>query len=262
MYFVEIDPATPAGTEKKKFGDDRIREFKEQVITNMQVISNYPATEMPTIRTAVWTIATRPSGDELTDRISGFNTDIGFEEYYDLATGKWRHKSGIGCWTVATRPENPTEGMIGYCSDLAVIERYTDGAWHRVSGGRRGDIKMWSGSVDDIETGWVIADGTERTHPEGDIFTPPDLRGRFLLGADDTYAVGAKGGAATHTLTIDEMPSHTHNILNLPVNLTNAGGGSYDRWAGSATRTSESTGGGGAHNNMPPYYALCFLYKL
>ena len=36
------------------------------------------------------------------------------------------------------------------------------------------------------------------------------IEGKFLLGADASHAAGSTGGAASHTLTIDEMPSHTH----------------------------------------------------
>ena len=38
----------------------------------------------------------------------------------------------------------------------------------------------------------------------------PDSRGRVFLGAGGDYALGANGGAATHVLTINEMPSHNH----------------------------------------------------
>lgn len=89
MSFTEIDVTTPAGTEKKKFGDDRIREFKEQTRDNLGVMSNYPASTMPALRTAVWTTATRPTGDELVDRVTGYNETLGYEEYYDLGTTTW-----------------------------------------------------------------------------------------------------------------------------------------------------------------------------
>ena len=36
------------------------------------------------------------------------------------------------------------------------------------------------------------------------------LKDRFLLGSGDTYSAGTTGGKATHTLTTNEMPSHTH----------------------------------------------------
>lgn len=45
---------------------------------------------------------------------------------------------------------------------------------------------------------------------DADHFTTPDLRGRTVIGANGTYAVGSSGGESTHTLTSTEMPSHTH----------------------------------------------------
>lgn len=113
MPFTKIDPQTPAGTEKKKFGDDRIRELKGETIANFQEISNYPASEVPALRTAVWTTATRPAGDELVDRVTGYNTDLQTEEYWDVAGAKWQ-QIGSGR-TIATsyfwQPE--TERAIG-----------------------------------------------------------------------------------------------------------------------------------------------------
>ena len=83
----------------------------------------------------------------------------------------------------------------------------------------------------------------------------------YFLGAGNGYSVGATGGEATHTLTIGEMPSHSHSI-------------SYDRNGGTNqvtsadfsgskyTKTTSTVGGGAAHNNMPPYYALCYIQRI
>lgn len=88
------------------------------------------------------------------------------------------------------------------------------------------------------------------------------LKDRFLLGAGDTYSNGATGGEATHTLTIDEMPSHSHNVVE---RWSQANGG----WASFRTGTSsvltngpitDATGGGQAHNNMPPYLVV-YMWK-
>lgn len=113
----------------------------------------------------------------------------------------------------------------------------------------KGLICMWSGST--VPTGWYLCDGTNGT---------PDLRDRFVVGAGSEYSVGATGGEKEHTLTIEEMPSHTHNVMNVPGNS-----GSYANQGSSngATRTlvTTATGGGQPHENRPPYYALAFIMK-
>jgi len=267
MAFSVIDATKPAGTDKKKFGDDQIREIKQQTIDNLTEITNYPASTKTALRTAIWTTALRPTGDELVDRVTGYNTTLGYEEYYDLASTTWKHKSGIGYWSVAGRPTTLTAGLTGYNTDLAVIERYSGTAWARIAGGRRGDIKMWSGAVTDIETGWVLANGVARTHPEGGTYTPPNLMDRFIVGAGSGYGVGVTGGEATHTLSWDEMPAHTHAWSSTACNTSAGAGTSYiatgtNNVIGTVSVTTASAGGNAAHENRPPYYSLCYLYKL
>lgn len=89
------------------------------------------------------------------------------------------------------------------------------------------------------------------------------LKDRFLLGAGNTYSNGATGGEATHTLTIDEMPSHSHNYF-VDTSSGNKSGVSissiqYDKgditWASTYDR-----GGSQAHNNMPPYLVV-YMWK-
>lgn len=108
-------------------------------------------------------------------------------------------------------------------------------------------------------------------------FNVPDLRGRVIVGLDSTQtefnALGKTGGAKTHTLTVAEMPSHTHTgtptnggiVLN---SYNNAGsgdradsgfvgsGGLYNVWG-----ALNSTGGGGAHNNLQPYGTEKYIIK-
>ena len=85
------------------------------------------------------------------------------------------------------------------------------------------------------------------------------IGGRFLLGADSTYAAGSTGGEAAHTLTVDEMPRHNHEIDNL-----NASGNAtpymtvqaQDKKGYGGNVQTMYAGGGKAHNNMPPYMAV------
>jgi microcystin-dependent protein len=74
----------------------------------------------------------------------------------------------------------------------------------------RGVIVMWSGSITSIPPGWALCDGRTYTAPDGTLVTTPDLRNRFIVGAGDEYSVGATGGEKYHTLTVNEIPSHTH----------------------------------------------------
>ena len=94
------------------------------------------------------------------------------------------------------------------------------------------------------------------------------LKDRFLLGAGDTYANGKTGGAATVTLTENQIPSHSHlTMYQSPT--AGAVGDRYDNipmvLPGAVTTNtmmhySGSTGGGGSHNNMPPYLVV-YMWK-
>lgn len=89
------------------------------------------------------------------------------------------------------------------------------------------------------------------------------IKDRFLLGVGSTYAAAKTGGAATHTLTSDEMPTHQHAIginigatgfgthYNLPGTTNQSGTPSYE-WQ----YYTSGFGGGAAHNNMPPYQTV------
>lgn len=89
------------------------------------------------------------------------------------------------------------------------------------------------------------------------------IKDRFLLACGDTYFNGSTGGEATHVLTENEMPSHSHNTTN----HAGAGSGSLSggyNWGFNigdyGALGTESAGGNQAHNNMPPYLAV-FIWK-
>ena len=80
------------------------------------------------------------------------------------------------------------------------------------------------------------------------------IQDRFLLCAGTAYAAGSTGGEAEHKLTVDEMPSHSHAYGGYAGQGDFGETGSQIRTDG--TRKTTSTGGGAAHNNMPPYLAV------
>lgn len=96
---------------------------------------------------------------------------------------------------------------------------------------------------------------------DADHFFIPDLRGKFAMGAvlgGTPYGLGATGGLSQVTLTVDELPAHSHTGVVSPNNpvsnraVVATGGIQTVRTAG----TSDNAGGGNAHENLPPFVAL------
>ena len=87
------------------------------------------------------------------------------------------------------------------------------------------------------------------------------IKDTFLLAAGDKYSAGAKGGEATHKLTVSEMPSHYHNSQGW-ARLSGGSNGNQALLADGIDTNLHtlSTGGGQAHNNMPPYLAV-YVWK-
>ena len=82
--------------------------------------------------------------------------------------------------------------------------------------------------------------------------------GRVLIGCNATYPAGSTGGEFEHTLTVDEMPSHSHTGFTNRGGYDRGGGGSYAHIDGSSHTS--STGGSQPHNNMQPYLSV-YMWK-
>lgn len=94
------------------------------------------------------------------------------------------------------------------------------------------------------------------------------IQDTFLLAAGTNHSAGSTGGAETVTLTTNQMPAHNHRVAvrgfttststeAITFDSYNYSVGAQAGWAGTIT---ESTGGGEAHNNMPPYLAV-YMWK-
>ena len=89
--------------------------------------------------------------------------------------------------------------------------------------------------------------------------------GKVLVGVDagdtDFDTVEETGGAKTHTLTISEMPAHTHSYDRQ--NTSTDAISIHDivrTTGGNSSSTTGSTGGGTAHNNLQPYITV-YMWK-
>ena len=190
-----------------------------------------------------------------------------------------------------------------------------------VQGVPTGTIVMYGSSS--APSGWLLCDGQSTSGYAALAAivgsTVPDLRDRFIVGAGSAYSQNARAGANSVTLTVADMPSHSHSTNNHDHSLSGkvtsnpntslTGSATYiaETWAGSgqasgifgknggyaayftpgrpdtsptgqltidATHThnlsgqtgaanpnTNSDGGGGAHENRPPYHALTFIIK-
>ena len=158
------------------------------------------------------------------------------------------------------------------------------------------DMKLWRIPIDGITPGTPVQlfdvmkpmselwdSVSQAAHPIGSLYwssEPTDpgtlfpgtawerVKDVFVLAAGDSYAAGDTGGEAEHTLSVDEMPRHIHELQAGPQGGEagwNAGSGdrlTYGQHAAGRnifefySRYTTANGSGEPHNNMPPYRAF------
>ena len=157
-----------------------------------------------------------------------------------------------------------------------------------------GEIRMFAGNF--APAGWAFCDGALISISQNDAlfvvlgttyggdgeetFALPDLRGRFPLHQGNGFTLGEKGGTETVTLTVSQIPSHSHAVLcndnsgtqTSPKNNTFArGGGGANFYVDPASLPANTTmnaaamvptGGSQPHDNMAPFLVVSFIISL
>ncbi|MFB4330057.1 phage tail protein [Paenibacillus sp. CR_12] len=155
-----------------------------------------------------------------------------------------------------------------------------------------GEIRMFAGNF--APQGWALCNGQLLSISENEAlfallgttyggdgqttFALPDLQGRIPIHKNVAHPVGEKGGTESVTLTLNQMPQHTH--IPHANGQTNAVGGTPQNsiWGqtsrrsfsdgsgktpvGMNTQLLSSVGGGQPHDNMMPTTTISFIISL
>lgn len=220
-----------------------------------------------------------------------FNTAMtGFNQEIDAAVKKAEDAAGAAegiaeqaaISTINTQKNQPN-GIAGLNSNGKLIQMPTATDVGAVPTSRTINGKALTGNITitaaDIGTSAIFL----ASHPVGSLFettvstNPGTLYGgtwaawgggRTPVGvntADTSFnTVEKTGGAKTHTLTVQEIPNHDHDLNAVNEGVDNPNGGYHPGWTFNKQYTAQvmsaSTGGGQAHNNLQPYIT-CYIWK-
>jgi microcystin-dependent protein len=153
-----------------------------------------------------------------------------------------------------------------------------------------GEIRMFAGNF--APAGWMFCEGQSLpisdyqtlyaligTTYGGDgqsTFALPDLRGRIPLHSGGGFTLAETGGAETVTLTVQQIPAHSHALLastgpgtlNTPAGNVPAASASTTLYiedvtdANMSTSSVGSVGGSQPHSNFQPYLCIDFIISL
>lgn len=153
-----------------------------------------------------------------------------------------------------------------------------------------GEIKMFAGNF--APAGWMFCEGQLLPISENETlfqligttyggdgestFALPDLRGRIPIHQGNGYILAETGGSEEVTLTVSQIPAHTHPVLASSDSGNSSSTGTYfgagqDKLVYSAAdatpvatanQTVANTGGSQPHNNFMPYLCVDYIISL
>lgn len=153
-----------------------------------------------------------------------------------------------------------------------------------------GEIRVFAGHK--LPAGWLFCDGSQLPISDYDAlfnligttyggdgqstFQLPDLRGRVPVHVGNGVLIGETGGRETVTLTKEQLPTHSHQMVgsvspatrntieqNIPASMPAAGAGnaygSIEPFRPLQAGSVAPNGGGGPHDNIQPYLCVTFM---
>ncbi len=148
-----------------------------------------------------------------------------------------------------------------------------------------GTIVAYYGNEQSIPKGWFLCNGRQMTQNEIDQYPNlanllsstnyylPNLGGLTIVGSgsqgngEPVYASGQKGGTTEVTLSLEEIPAHTHNLIYFQAEPQGGGTSNAARLnVSDADKPATTTSTGGMadgttkpHDNMQPYCVLSYI---
>lgn len=244
--------------------------------------------------------ASNGSGEAVRATVQSPGRSIGSTAIPVNAITNWPTGTFIGITGTLTASNTLTNAQVFYGTATGTTVTITSFApGYSDLGNSAGDVVVikptteWANLIaDQLNTGLL-----KRIYPIGCIYTEttgsnPNLTfgfgtwaafgaGRVLVGngtSDQAFAAGSTGGESNHTLSVAEMPSHSHTDAGHTHGEQTAGGsGSATSITGtinlstspsavplstqSGSASIQNTGGGGAHNNLQPYIVVYFWQR-
>jgi hypothetical protein len=244
-YIDSLVVANPAATDALSQADEHLRLLKSTIKATF-----------PNVDAAV--TATPTDLNTKTALVSD-GTDVTFNT--GVTADKLKTLIGVSTPAITTATDSEGEVTPSLATGITAVE-----VWNLVKLAALDSIypvgaiytAITSGSPATVFGGTWVSFGQGRVMVGHDDAAEPDTD--FVAPSGDGSSV-LLGGAKTHTLSIAEIPSHTHTINGIE-NPSGSGSNGSEDGASSFTNnlTTNATGGGGAHNNLQPYVVV-YMWK-